>query len=503
MCSYFHTLVSSVSTRSAKLAVIFCLFLLGPTFATAATLSFIPEVGSFSVGSIITVSVLAGSGGTALNAVSGTVTFPKDIFEVVSINKSQSIVSLWVQEPAFSNEAGSINFEGIILNPGYTGASGKVITVNFKVKATGVVSLSFTAGSILANDGSGTEILSSRGVAQYKLISTPKPTETDSEPSETTVVTGSSKVKVTLTSTTNPPDSWSNKNSGLFNFTFANDVTSMRLLVDDTPDSMPLVVYTPPIASRTIDDLTDGISYLHVQYKDMNGWGEILHYPLQIDTIKPGQVTVTAVDTNIFWITAKDALSGIHYFEVMTPEGETIKLATTSPFYHARGIQAGEYTLTVKAFDNANNYTETPFSFTIPVTKPIPGAIDTNRESLILNSSLLSQATMVIAILSVVIPCLALLLLVSALLFLSWRSFGGFKKKLDKEIYEARSMVHKSFTLLKADLEIDIASLQKASVKRKLTREELKILKRLQKNIEITEQLITKEVLDIENKAGL
>ncbi len=503
MRSYFNNIFSSVSTGTTKIVLVFILFLLSPTFALAATISFVPTIGSFSVGSIITVSVLTGSDVTALNAVSGVVAFPNDMLEVVSINKSQSIVSLWVQEPFFSNAAGTINFEGIILNPGYTGANGKVINVNFKVKSTGVASLSFNAGSILANDGSGTEILSSRGVAQYKLIAAPKETVVVIEPSETTIVTDSSKVKVSLTSASNPPEGWSNKTSGLFNFAFPNDVTSLRLLVNDKPDSMPLVVYTPPIASRTINDLTNGVSYLHVQYKDTNGWGEVLHYKIQIDTVKPENVMVTAVDTDIFWFAAEDSLSGIDYFEVRTPEGEIIKIATTSPLYRAKGLQAGEYTLTVKAFDRAGNYTETAFTFILPATESTPGAIDTNRESLISNSNLLSQGTVMITILSVVIPCLALLLLVSLLLFLSWRSIGGFKKKLDKEIYEARSMVHKSFTLLKADLEIDIASLQKASSKRKLTREEIKILKRLQQNIEITEQLITKEVLDIENKAGL
>ena len=503
MRSYFYNVLSSVSTCTAKIVVVFSLILLSPTFALAATISFIPAMGSFSVGSIITVSVLAGSDGTALNAVSGVVAFPNDMLEVVSINKSQSIVSLWVQEPFFSNAAGTINFEGIILNPGYSGANGKVINVNFRVKSIGVASLSFNAGSILANDGSGTEILSSRGDAQYKLITAPKETVVVNEPSETTIVTDSSKVKVNLTSASNPPEGWSNKTSGLFNFSFPNDVTSLRLLVNDKPDSMPLVVYTPPIASRTINDLTNGVSYLHVQYKDANGWGEVLHYKIQIDTIKPENVTATAVDTDIFWFTAEDTLSGIDYYEVKTSQGETIKIATTSPLYRAKGLQAGEHTLTVKAFDRAGNYDETAFSFTLPVTEPIPGTIETNKDSLISNNNILSQGTMLITILSVMIPCLALLILVSLLLFFSWRSFVGFKKKLDKEIYEARSMVHKSFTLLKADLEIDIATLQKASSKRKLTREELKILKRLQQNIEITEKLITKEVLDIENKAGL
>ncbi len=502
MRSYIYTVLPSISTLVAKIVICFCLVLLAPSFAAAATLSFVPAAGSFSVGSTITVSVVVGSNGTALNAVSGAITFPKDVIEVVSISKNQSIVSLWVQEPSFSNSAGTINFEGIILNPGYIGASGKVININFKIKSPGVAALTYNAGSILANDGSGTEILSSRGAAQYQLNTAPVEVNETIENNDTVSTPDTSKVKVNLTSTTNLLDGWSNKTSGLFNFTVPNDVVSMRLLVNDKPDSVPIVVYTPPVTSRTIDDLNEGVSYLHVQYKDANGWGEVLHYKLQVDTAKPENFKVAPIDTDIFWFTADDAVSGVDYFEVKTDAGETIKIEAASPVYRVKGLRPGEHTFIAKAFDRAGNYAETAFSFSVPEATAVE-AISAQENSLISNSNLLNQGTMAITVLSVVIPFLALLILVCALLFLSWRSFGGFKKKIDKEIYEARLMVHKSFTLLKADLELDISTLEKASSKRKLTREELKILKRLQQNIEITEQLITKEVLDIENKAGL
>lgn len=502
MRSYLYTILPTVSTLVAKIVLFLCIVLLTPAFAAAATLSFVPAAGSFSVGSTITVSVVVGSNGTALNAVSGVVTFPKDVVEVVSISKNQSIVSLWVQEPSFSNAAGTINFEGIILNPGYTGVNGKVININLKVKSIGVAAFTFNAGSILANDGSGTEILSSRGVAQYQFITPPVEVVETIKNNDIASAFDTSKVKVNLTSTTNPPDGWSNKTSAHFNFTLPSDVGSMRLLVNDKPDSMPIVVYSPPVTSHTINDLNEGVSYLHVQYKDTNSWGEVLHYILKIDTAPPENFKVAPIDTDIFWFTADDAVSGVDYFEVTTDAGETIKIATTSPVYRVKGLRQGEHTFTAKAFDRAGNYVETSFTFSVPEA-PVIEETGSNEKSMISNSNLLNQGTMAITILSVVIPFLALLILVCALLFLSWRSFGGFKKKIDKEIYEARLMVHKSFTLLKADLELDINTLEKASSKRKLTREELKILKRLQQNIEITEQLINKEVLDIENKAGL
>ena len=51
---------------------------------------------------------------------------------------------------------------------------------------------------------------------------------------------------------------------------------------------------------------------------------------------------------------------------------------------------------------------------------------------------------------------------------------------------------------MRAEFEQDIELLSKASVKRKLTREESKILKHLQNTIDTAETAITKEIADIE-----
>ena len=104
-----------------------------------------------------------------MNAASGAISFPPDKLEVISLSKTGSIFTLWVQEPLFSNSSGAVNFEGIALNPGFTGIGGKLITVNFKAKAAGAAVLNFSSGSVLANDGKGTNILANLGSAQFSL----------------------------------------------------------------------------------------------------------------------------------------------------------------------------------------------------------------------------------------------------------------------------------------------------------------------------------------------
>src|SRR3989338_6290606 len=140
-----------------------------PFGARAATLSFSPPSGSHTVGNTFSASILISSADQAMNAALGAISFPPDKLEVVSVSKTGSIFTLWVQEPSFSNSAGTINFEGIVLNPGFIGAAGKAISIAFKVKAAGNAPLTFSSGSVLANDGQGTNILASLGGALFNI----------------------------------------------------------------------------------------------------------------------------------------------------------------------------------------------------------------------------------------------------------------------------------------------------------------------------------------------
>lgn len=126
----------------------------------AATLSF--TNASAAVGQTLSVSVLVSAqGGESLNGVSARVEFPTDKLTLLSLSKAGSIITFWADEPSFSNSAGTASLEGIIPNPGYSGQGGRVITLVFQVKAPGKAIVSFGSASVLANDGRGTNILTS------------------------------------------------------------------------------------------------------------------------------------------------------------------------------------------------------------------------------------------------------------------------------------------------------------------------------------------------------
>ncbi len=153
-----------------------------PLLSHAASLIFSQTANSCAVGATCVATVRI-SADQYINAASGVISFPSDKLEVRSISKSPSIFNLWAQEPSFSNERGTVAFEGVILNPGFQG-SGTVLTVTFRAKAAGTAGLSFSSGQILANDGAGTNVLTSLGTSLFTINSAPLPAEPTPAPQQ-------------------------------------------------------------------------------------------------------------------------------------------------------------------------------------------------------------------------------------------------------------------------------------------------------------------------------
>lgn len=153
------------------LAFVLILFVV-PTFASAASLFVSPEVGSYSVGKTFSIRVRVSSP-QSINAVSGAIGFPSDKLQAVSVSKAGSVLTLWVQDPLINNASGRVSFEGVVPNPGYQGDGGLVVSVTFKVLKTGNAEITFANGAVLANDGNGTDLLTSTPPASYSLLEAP------------------------------------------------------------------------------------------------------------------------------------------------------------------------------------------------------------------------------------------------------------------------------------------------------------------------------------------
>ncbi|MCX6781710.1 MAG: cohesin domain-containing protein [Candidatus Magasanikbacteria bacterium] len=138
--------------------------------AHAASLYLSPSSGSYRVGQTFQVAVFVSSADQAMNTAQALVSFPPDKLEAVSVSTNNSIFSLMVENPRFTNNAGRINFSGIGLNPGYVGSHGRLVTINFKAKSIGQAKVSITNGQLLANDGDGSSIPISLGSGAYTIL---------------------------------------------------------------------------------------------------------------------------------------------------------------------------------------------------------------------------------------------------------------------------------------------------------------------------------------------
>lgn len=170
------------------LALAFFLVAFIPLGADAATMSLSPASGTYTVGQRVIVNVTVTSD-VAMNAASGVVSFPTDLFSVEYVNKG-SVLNFWVTEPSYSNASGRVTFEGVSLS-GFQGSNGSVLTMALRVKKAGQATIAFESGQILANDGQGTDITSGLRTATYTLAvgaaPTPQPTP-ESEPEPEPVV---------------------------------------------------------------------------------------------------------------------------------------------------------------------------------------------------------------------------------------------------------------------------------------------------------------------------
>ncbi len=552
-----------------------------PIAASAATLYFSPSSGEYAVGKTLPISVYVSSADQAMNAVSGVISFPSDKLEVTSLSKTGSIFTLWVQEPSFSNTAGTVNFEGIVLNPGFTGTSGKVITVNFRVKAAGVALLNFSSGSALANDGKGTNILVSLGNAQFSLGGAAPTVPEATTPS---AVSGAPSAPQISSPTHPDPNKWYAQKDAKFTWTVPSGITGVRLLVGKLPAAIPTVTYASAISEKEITNFTDGIWYFHVQLRNASGWGEISHFRFQIDTQPPEPFAIKFIDGTktenpqpavIFDTT--DSLSGVDYYKIKIGEGDFFSIAPEivkkNP-YILPLQNPGKRSILVQAFDKADNYTTAAEEFEILSIKPpsiteYPKELQSGEPLVVRGStypnskvtiwlqkekddpksftalsdqdgkftftadeklgdgiyqlwaevidgrgarSLPSEKiTIVIAkpvilrvgswatnFLAVVVPLVALIFILLFIVWHGWHKFSLLRKRLQKEVREAESALHKAFDLLKDDIREQIKMLEKTRTKRQLTEEEDKILKQLKNHLDDAEKFVRKEIEDIE-----
>lgn len=355
--------------------------------ALAATLSFTPAVGTYEKEATFSVGVYVGSLDKSMNAASGTVTFPTDKLQVVSVSKNNSIIDFWAQEPNFSNTAGTIKFEGVALPPGYQGGNGRIITITFKGKAIGVADVKMTGGQVLANDGVGTSILATVTGATFtiKAATAPLPEvidldeETPIEESEPIIEPEiACEAESVIYSPTHPGQIWRKENTAVFSWDIKNDIVASRIAFDKSPVTEPSNLSKPAIVEKKYENLADGIWYFHLSLQDNEGWSKTEHFKIQIDQTAPELVLneVKRADLTdpkpVVDLEIKDNISCIKEFSINIDGVAVDYNKLPNGNYELETIDPGEHELSVIVYDRAGNQNEAYLDIVIePISKPV------------------------------------------------------------------------------------------------------------------------------------
>lgn len=358
------------------LLIIGLLTLSGPVFAASLYLS--PSTQVVSVGNIVSVKILVNTSGKFINSADGVIQFPKEMLEVLSVNKG-TILSLWVEEPKFSNYDGTISFNGGLPSPGFTGSNGEILTITLRAKKAGTASFLFGEASVRENDGLGTDVLTSKNPLNLKIedIAT-SPKLADSVISTPKITTDANLPALPVISSPTHPkqDTWSKGQSATFSWTVPSDVISIQASLNKTSLSVPTVTYDASVSRKTLNGLKDGIYYFNLRQQNANGWSRTAHYKIKIDATAPLSFSPIVSHKNhqdLITLNATDETSGLDHYLLTIDNQSPISLAPADledNTYILPLQSKGNHVVNITAYDQAGNETEASESFTTTESSP-------------------------------------------------------------------------------------------------------------------------------------
>lgn len=339
-----------------------------PNGAFAATLGISPAGRTINNGDTATYSVVVSSADQAVNAVSGRVQVPSDIVDLVGVSTSGSIISLWVNNPAINGNV--VSFEGVVLNPGYKGGGGTIVTFTVRAKREGTGTILFRSGAVLANDGLGTNVLSGLGQAGVIVRESTQPT-IPVPPPESKAVTPPGGVA--LRSPSHPdPVRWYRNQIVQVEWEQPQGATGVNVALDRSPDTLLATRSLGNLASRTFEDVAEGVWYAHLRVRTADGWTPTSHLKIQIDVTPPDELSVVTAAEDLsdprvnFTISAHDALSGVDYYSVVIDGSSPILWHDQGTGeYETPPLSSGFHVMEIGAYDAANNVKTTVVTFSV------------------------------------------------------------------------------------------------------------------------------------------
>ncbi len=358
-----------------KNKIIFCvaifaisLFFFGCNIVDAATLQINSNSSTLSPGDTTTLHVVVNTDGVAINNAESAINFPTDLVSVISVSKSNSIFSLWVEDPAFSNSTGIITFNGGLPTPGFMGVQGSVLSIVVKAKKAGQASFTFSGAAVRANDGLGTDVLSNQSGKVITIVEKEAPAIVAPTVSPST----SSGPALQISSLTHPnQDQWYKDNSPVFQWVVPTGSDEVQTTIDNNISGVPHVTYSPAISEKTVKDLKDGVWYFKIRARTDGVWGPISTYITRIDTTAPQEGNVAfSYDEKVKNLNInadiQDITSGIDHYDIYI-DGTLAKTVSAKDFvngsYSFAFNASGDHAVKLVVVDRAGNSVESSGNF--------------------------------------------------------------------------------------------------------------------------------------------
>lgn len=385
-------MINKVFFRVCKFSILLpVLFFVSVFSAEASTLYFVPESRSFGIGQEFFVDVRVNTNSEFINAVQATINFPENILEVVETDKKNSVFNFWIDEPDV--DAGMVSFIGGTAK-GVSGGSLQILRIKFKAIGAGSADIKITEAVVTANDGKGTNVLSSIeetniGVGTKVVPSAPAPILVKDVEKPVVVALPQKVERVAVVSSDLPKmpevsvpfypnqQTWySHQGETIALWNIPEDITKVAVVVNGIPNFEPTEAEEYLFNGKNIGVLDEGIHYVHVQFKNNKGWGEVAHYKISIDSTSPMPFEtkinsfVSSNPSPEIEYKNEDGLSGASHALIFIDDREPIRSTTT--LFALPPQRPGEHVVVVRVFDNAGNSVEDDLIFEVlPLEIPV------------------------------------------------------------------------------------------------------------------------------------
>jgi hypothetical protein len=347
-------------------AIIFAL-VVRPAFAATGSLALRSNASVVSVGDQFTVSVIASSDAN-VNTIGMDLNYPSDLLEVKNV-AGPSVITLFITKGVVS--AGTAAIEGGVL-PTKTLKNDKVGMITFLAKKSGNAVLKISnASGLYANDGLGTNILSSYGSLTLKIGKAPVVQNSN--------VSVPAVGLVRISSSSNPDQNiFYNQRTVMASWN-ADNADGYAFVFDQVRGTVPNLADLSPKTAGEFTAASDGVWYLHVIAARNGVGGQVAEYVFNIDETPPrldlslSNNVIRSDGSSEVIFSASDDLSGVAGYEIgIAKDGETpVYEAATSPWV-LKDLASGQYQVIVRATDGAGNAATAENALSVTSTPTAP-----------------------------------------------------------------------------------------------------------------------------------